>query len=621
MTPYDIQQRVLHYLEDPDMVAVVRRFINEAIQRLCASHEAGKDYSFLRTTATIDCASAFTNNTADLPARCRAVVDLTYNGVSPADGFGVAGNRTITKPSGTTSGNLTVDYYQQHETLTITGTWTSDGNTPNESILVPEEFHPLIVWMALDLCYEHEIEIAAQRVAIAKRIQEGIAALRASYSQQIYPLAQAMTVRWLAMLGSYYAGSERNRAYMIHYINTIAAEVCDKLKIQYANRPNTVSNYSETLPQILGTDIPANLWQKGMFFHVAEKSKPEDLELRIREYEGAADNFRRVYYDQQIQQVISAGTFANRAQILIDSTNEMIDDISNALRLQASERPAYVTSAGTAMPVFSGTTVPRDVWRSGYYYKLAKLFGEQDLKTPGEEYGVALRNFANSFYARDVSSSPVELATYGDLVSLLRETAQSHLNDAQIWKIVNRAVSDFLSRIDVEDLMTHTTITTVSGTQSYSLPATLKKIYRVIYDGEDIVGWSFDNRWEPDQTNQGYQNYGDSNYFSFVGRNLILRENPESAITITVWYYVKAGWETDTTATLPVDGHYLVPYCEAHIALLQKDFATHKMHKDEYLSGVQSFDENQMRNLPQEERFRSAYPSTGNILDIITGSS
>ena len=618
MTPYEIQQRVLSYLEDPDMVTVVRRLINEAIQRLCSSNEAGKDYSFLRTTATISCVSGFTNNIASLPARCRAVVDLTYGGASPAVGFEVLGNRTISKPSGTTTGNLTVDYYQQHESLTITGTWSA--TVPTETILIPEEFHPLLVWMTLDLCYEHEIEVAAQRSAIAKRIEEGIGSLRATYSMQIYPLAQVMTVRWLAMLGSYYAGTERNRAYMIYYINSVAAEICDRLKIQYDERPSTVSNYNDALPQIHGSDIPALVWQKGMMFHVAEKFAPQELDLRVKDYEGAAENYRRVYYDKNIQELISAGTFATRPQILVDITNEIVDDIGNTLKLPNAERAAYVTSASTALPVFGSVTVPRDVWRLGIYLKLDKLYDKKDTKEAEGEYRAALQEYANLYYSRDASASPVELSTYGNLVTLLKETAQTHLSDAQIWKIVNRAVSDFLSRIDIEDLMTYTTITTVAGTQSYALPATLKKIYRVIYDGEDIAGWAFDNRWEPDSTNQEYQNYSDANYFSYVGKNLILREDPESAISITVWYYVKAGWETSASATLPVDGHYLVPHCEAHLALMTKDFNAYKSHKEEYMSGVEDYDENQIRNLPQEERFHSAYPSTGNILDIITGN-
>jgi len=620
MTPYEIQQRVLHYLEDPDMVTVVRRFINEAIQRLCSSHEAGKDYSFLRKTATISCSSGFTSNIANLPTRCRAVVDLTYNSISPAVGFEVLGNRTVKKPSTATTGSVTVDYYQQHEALTISGTWSSDGTVPTETILIPVEFHPLLVWMALDLCYEHEIEVSAQRTEIAKRIEEGIGSLRASYSMQIYPIAQVMTVRWLAMLGSYYAGTERNRAYMIHYINSTAAEICDRLKIQYGERPSTVSNYNDVLPQIGGSNIPALVWQKGMMFHVAEKHAPAELEWRVKDYESAAENYRQVYYDQQIQQLISAGTFANRPQILVDITNEITDDIGNALKLPSAERPSYVTGASTALPMFSTVAVPRDVWRQGIYLKLSKLYGQKDTKSAEGEYQASLQKFANVYYSRDVSTLPVQLSTYGNLVDLMKETAQTHLSDAQIWKIVNRAVSDFLSRIDIEDLMTYTTITTVAGTQSYALPATLKKIYRVIYDGEDIAGWAFDNRWEPDQTNQGYQNYSDANYFSYVGKNLVLREDPESDVSITVWYYVKAGWETSASATLPVDGHYLVPYCEAHLALKDKDFNAHKAHREEYMTGVAEYDENQIRNLPQEERFHSAYPSTGKILDIIQGN-
>ena len=93
MYPYQMERRLLAYIEDDAMLPLIRRVINEAVQLVCNSNEPNRDYSFLRTSTTVTGFTA-TNRTIALPSDCRSVIDLEDT-AKPAVQFQVIGSRNI----------------------------------------------------------------------------------------------------------------------------------------------------------------------------------------------------------------------------------------------------------------------------------------------------------------------------------------------------------------------------------------------------------------------------------------------------------------------------------------------------------------------------------------------
>jgi len=602
MYPYQIERRLIAYVEDDAIVPLIRRTINEAIQLVCNSNEPNRDYSFLRTSAVV---AGFTasNRTIALPSDCRVVIDLEDT-TKPATLFSVTGDRKLYySGAAATSQSVTVYYYRQHPavylnsyftgtgsvatptTIQLAGTgvsvtadaynnyylksgteyrritdysatsvatiesafttapagaivvtpyngmysfdatWTAS-DPPESDLLIPVELHELIIWWALDLLYEHEIEVAANRQLLQQRIVASVAEMRANYAVQIMPNLQiAMpTAEWLVAHGCMKVKGEKQRVQMLNMVNNISQDIANGLKLAVADRPAAITAYTTVLPTFKSKAAPAMLWYQAMMFYCSLAISPDqkDVQSDMALYQKALNEFKDEFY------------------------------------------------AIAVSDITTGTTAP--------------------------------------------------MSTYGDMVAYLRSNIKSYRSEAQLWAVVNKAVGDVMRRIDVNKLIAKYTFNTTPGTSEYTMPGTVKKIIRVTVGGSDVPGRAVtDFRTYLSQAELGGQGYSGTQSYVYYAGKMKLFESATTSSAVVVYYYPQAAFVSTPTTTLPIDPLVIMGYLDARVALAAKDYGTYKALSQDFMQTVQDLYEVQNDNLPQQDSFRSAYPGTNQMLTDMSG--
>jgi hypothetical protein len=521
MTPFHLERRILSYLEDYDNLPLLHRLINEAISRICLATIPGQDWAFLSFSETVALNPAGVGTLTWYP---KAIIDTTPINTYTVDW----NNKTITFAGiGTIPASVVVRYYRRHPFLTTTGLTETSATAfdvawsetdPAESLmLIPRECHELIVYAALDLLYENEIEVALNRQTAIERLKEGLSGMRLNYSLQIYPSLRpaSPTADYLVNHACMKANGERGRARWLNAINTIAGDIADAVKLNLVDRAaiTLVSNYTDTLPTFKTKVAPIDLWYNGMMLYVA----------------------------------------------------------------------------------------------------MSNLGDAKEGQLVATQYQAALANFRELFYGQTVTTG-FALGTYTEFVEYLRSIWKSYRVDSQLWTLVNEAIADVMRKIDLEDLAV-TYSTTATAATEYSMPVGCKRILWVAIDGVRIPGKSPTDLHDQHYNNAGGANYeSDQQSFYFQGRNVVFKEAPSVGTAITVRYYRQHVYNADGTVALPVDAMLIVPYCQAYIALYDKDFATYKILSAKYEANLIDHFANQDNAAPMDQQMFVSTQSVDRIL-------
>lgn len=385
MTPFHIERRVLGYLEDFDNVPLIHRMINESISRICNANMPGQDWSFLSFTETVTINPV--TGVGTLAHYPRAIIDVT-----PTDTYALDWDaKTITHTgTGTRPATVFVKYYRRHPFLTTGAltesdltaydtTWTA--TEPPESLLViPKEMRELIVYGALDLLYEHEIEVAVNRQTILERFKSGIEAARANYCLQIYPSLQPAnpTAEYFVTHACIKTNGERNRAKWLNALNTIATEIADAAKMSLTDRASVtlVTEYTDTLPTFKSKAAPTDLWYKGMMFYAAMSGlgDAKDAQVITSQYQAALANFKELFYGQTVATSYNLDTYGSVVEFLRSIwqtyraegqlwtvVNEAIADVMRKVDLEDLATTYSVTATGLSEYVMP-TRCKRILW-------------------------------------------------------------------------------------------------------------------------------------------------------------------------------------------------------------------------------------------------------------------
>ena len=562
MTPYQIQQRVLAYVEDSTELPLIRRIINEAIQQICKSNPPNRDYLFLKTIEPIEVGyDEFKDYTGhdgykcySLPQDCRVIIDISHKIkneiISPNSYVKVSGRNILLKTDQTIPAEekMLITYYRQHPTIYHSSVANNEqmwydtdwqaktasqlADPPESSILIPLEEHELIVWVALNLAFENDIEVATQRQLIDARIKEGFARLAANYAIQTYNagVPDPPTVGWLVDWGALQAGGERYRYIILESVRTVAYELANVLKLSRAERSNLSAavrqlNYSSQIPQIASKTVPLELWKKGLLW-----------------------------------QLILLGLAKGEAQIALTR---------------------FQTSA---------------------------------------------ISYRDNFYSEEVAGADdYKMLTYEHLINYLRSIWKTHENEAQLWTVVNEAIQAVMTRVNVNSLRSSWEFTTTAGQTEYTLPKDFKSAYLVYYDDEKIPGRAEHSEHDleiapyAELEGQGYEGYVTQSFY-IAGNKLVFNQSPTGNNSVVVKYYLKHVYTTDKTLTLPEEPTILIKYCEARIALERKpkaDMAKYNILSREFIAAVNEYYSNQENSMPELEVIKSGYPSTSDLINIM----
>jgi len=187
-------------------------------------------------------------------------------------------------------------------------TATTEADPPESSILIPREEHELIVWTALDLAYENDIEVSTQRQLIESRIKEGFVRLASNYAISTYSkgIPYPPTVGWLVDWGTLQAGGERYRYVILEMIRTVTYEIANKLKLSASQRLALTTQvqemgYEQELPYIVSKEVPIDLWRKALLWHLTASGLYKGNEQMVMtHYSQALNSFRISFYATEV---------------------------------------------------------------------------------------------------------------------------------------------------------------------------------------------------------------------------------------------------------------------------------------------------------------------------------
>ena len=571
INPYEVQERVLTYLEDPDQLPLIRQTINEAIQFICQAHDKGKDWSFLVGEENLEVpgyGSAQTVSTVELPKDVRSVIDVTpYSGTAECELFG----RTIIVKApgvGALPQYVTVRYYKAHppvyalvENQGVIGTdYDPDGsnaewsktNPPSSLILLPDEAIDAVVYETLLLLRVHEIEVLANAQLCEKMAAAAIEFLKGNYQLQIdyrtpvtdNPLdgsqTEDLTVGWLVNYGKVIVGGERDEYQLISLVNRVASEFADKLRLRGDQRPKIRNKMTDTLPtfggvagfSMMGSStekaLPANFWQMGMRYQCLKAIKQLD-ELAAAEYRETLDALASLFYS---------------------------------------------------------------------------------LKTSGV----------------------YDYSTYGGMMDYLRSIWGSQQNDMVLWSTLNQTIADIMRALNVGQTLTCKEYTITSESRNdFDLPDDFKQVVKVTFgDRHEIISRPFTARGRTRAEQQLWQFPGDwhrnlchANYYCLVGKKLHFHHDLPTNAKIKMWYYPKHTWpyvtvngvkQFDLTAQIPVDIDLLSTALRAKVALEKGEVNTYKVYDADYKAALAAYEEAQHRSIPEDDCFIAAEPPVDYLL-------
>lgn len=568
INPYEVQERVLTYLEDSDQLPLIRQTINEAIQFICQAHDKGKDWTFLVGTETLTVSGSGSVATVGLPKDVRSVVD-----VKPTSGAATCelyGRTIIVKaPSGgSLPASVTIRYYKAHPPVYALVTdgqgnigteydpdgsnaeWTK-ANPPSSLILLPDEAIDAVVYETLSLLRIHEIEINANEQLCEQMAKAAIEFLKSNYQLQIdyrTPVTDAqdgsqtenLTVGWLVDYGKVLVGGERDEYQLISLVNRVASEFADKLRLRGDQRPKIRNSLSDSLPtfggvagfSMMGSStekaIPANFWQAGMRYQCYKATKQLD-ELTAAEYRETLDALSSLFYS---------------------------------------------------------------------------------LKTSGV----------------------YDYSTYGGMMDYLRSIWGSQQNDMTLWSTLNQTVADVMRAINTGSTMTCKTYEVTEELRNdFELPADFKVVVKItLGDRHEIIGRPFAARGRTTAEQQIWQFPGDwhrglrhANYFSLVGKKLHFHRGLPMGAKVNMWYYPKHVWpykvvngakQFDLEKEIPVDVDLLSLALRAKVALEQGNTNMYNVYDADYKAALAAYEEAQNRSLPEDDCFIAAVPPVDYII-------
>ena len=148
-----------------------------------------------------------------------------------------------------------------------------------------------------------------------------------------------------------------------------------------------------------------------------------------------------------------------------------------------------------------------------------------------------------------------------DTYSNLKTTIANYLNRSDLTAYLADFISLTEARLNrelrVREMVNiDASITTVSGTQSYSLPTGFIEATSIIYQSDPyrtlrfISNSDFYNKYNTSQTS------GLPTYFSIVGTNILLGVAPDSAKTLQINYYKKITSLSDSNTTNDILTNY-----------------------------------------------------------------
>ena len=543
MTPFEIQQRVYSYINEEDSLPLIRRMINEAITNICYLSDGDLDFPFLYKTYDI------TTQIFSTPEDFRNPIDVICNENNVNLEALIDGKFKIVNYL---AGNqYTLRYYCTHpvvlpaEAFDINGKvketgyeihWTAT-NPPDSLLLLPKEFHELVIWKTLDLLFEHEIEIAASRQFIQGRITESIVSLRAKYthgmqmgSTPFIPTGKPK-VNDLVNTLCHDLNTMKHRYKMLTIINRVIIEVFDVCKINNENFAIPVVNYTDDMPELPllyidgGTNtlpLAYDTWLLGCQYYAEHLKKPMD-EAKIK--------------------------------LLTERWNDVkVNIISKTYQTAGS--PMFIV----------------------------------------------------------VDSEPINvMETYGGVFDMIRANDQTFRNDHEVWKYVNMAVADAMSKIDISRLNRTIEYTAVvGGSNTIKLPRDFKKVVRLslkTIEGNWIqpIGKNINDDVAFGRFHS--KNIGKIDIITYkMSGNYITFSCPLET-DVQLIYTRKHVFCTEKNEPLPVDFNLIMLYCDAKLAMRKKDPNGHTLLMREYEALLNNMWNNEINDMQREERIINASPN------------
>lgn len=321
MNLYEIQQKANEYIRSIELLPTIRERIFLAINDICGATPDGKDWSFLKTSFSIerDNASTDTRLVFKAPSNLRSLIEVvSLGGISfdslIADPYNYYiewnGREIIIERESDDepfpSGNLVILAYQTHPSILVQDsshtnpTWATEWTPsypPASAVLLPDEAADLVFDATMLRLRDFETEVYFSIEKAEARVQTGLKNLLTNYALQIYPLNPPATpsVEWLVAVGTNQVGGEKYQNQLLAFVNELAGDFADIAKVQLSDRPSPILKVSKAeLPKIKGISIPAQYWSAGMIFKVASflgtlnQPQIDKWELSKREW---ADNF------------------------------------------------------------------------------------------------------------------------------------------------------------------------------------------------------------------------------------------------------------------------------------------------------------------------------------------
>lgn len=322
MNLYEIQQKVCEYIRSAELLPTIRERIQLAIEDICNTTPQGKDWSFLKTSFSLSVDANVSTQTKlvfHAPKNMRAMIEVVSLGGVGFDALieepysyiieWTGRDIEITRASDSEqfpTGDLVVKGYQCHPSILVvdqqhpTPTWATEWTPsypPASACLIPDEADALVYDGAILRMRDYETELHFSIQESKERYNLGLKNLITNYALQVYPLnpPSTPTVAWLVAVGTDLVGGERYRNQLLSFVNEIAGDLADAVKVQLSDRPGAILHISDAaLPTINGVAIPAQYWSAGMAVKVGfllgsvNEAMVNKWELAKREW---ADNY------------------------------------------------------------------------------------------------------------------------------------------------------------------------------------------------------------------------------------------------------------------------------------------------------------------------------------------
>lgn len=578
-TPYQIEQRLLYYIEDSSQKPAIHRLINEAISYVCQGTEPGKDWSFLVTEGTFDVTASGTDIAiVTLPPEVRSVIHVE-NGTGYT--CELHGRNIIVKASSAEAmpSTVTARYYKAQRPVyklvedgqgNIVTPWAYDpqgadapwttSNPPSDLILLPDEALDAIVYRAMWLYTLQEIEVAANTQFYQSMTEAAMQFLRTNYQLQIdyrTPTGtdasgnqtEELTVGWLVSYAKTLLGGERSELQLISLVNRVASDMADHLKLRGSQRPAIKNSLSDELP-----------------------------------------------------------TFGD------------------------------VGTQNMTVSTGSARKIPAEYWKAGMKYHCLRLLKQLD-EVAMNEYNTAMNNLSDLFYSLGTGGT-FGYTTYGDMMDYLRSIWKNQRSDFILWATLNQTIAAVMRAINTgETLKSQVYTATTTGIKEFDLPADFK-VATKLTAGEnttkpEIICRSFNARGIPfaEQTvwQFPFEPHGFVPFQAFCirGKKLVLANAMPVNAKITLWYYPKHVWPYNydeqgrrTTFKLdeaiPIDTDLLAKALEAKVALENGDVNKHTILKKEFDEDVLAYNESQNRSLSEDSCVIAATPPVDHLLNCNT---